>query len=171
MDESKRRDFVLVAGALLPGDLSSARQQIKALYLPGQRSIHTVNEKAGRQRKILRTISALDVQVTIYAAKKGEYKTELLAREKCLAALVDDVVSQGCSNLCLDRDETLAARDRKLIQGHLVRSNYKDRLQYTHDKATHEPLLLIPDAIAWAWPQGGQWKALCAGVIGQVIRV
>lgn len=37
-------------------------------------------------------------------------------------------------------------------------------LVYWHDSATAEPLLSIPDAIAWAWTKGGKWAAMCGNV-------
>lgn len=166
-DESKRRDFVLVAGAVLPDSLASARQQIQSLYLPGQRGIHMVKERAGRQRSILRAIAALEVEVTVYLAVKGRYKTERIARQRCIEELVTDIASRGHSHLCIERDDSTAADDRRTISRQLQQVGYRNQLSYSHNKVASEPLLVIPDAIAWAWPQRN-WRKECASVVKQV---
>jgi len=169
-DESKRCDFVLVAGAVLPDSLTGARQQIQALYLPGQRGIHMVKERAGRQRSILRAVAALEVEVTVYMAVKGSYKTEHMARQRCIEELVTDIARRGHSHLCLERDDSAAADDRRTIRRQLQQVGYRDQLSYSHNKVASEPLLVIPDAIAWAWPQRG-WRKECADVVKEVREV
>ncbi|MBC7595785.1 MAG: hypothetical protein H7288_17920 [Kineosporiaceae bacterium] len=31
-------------------------------------------------------------------------------------------------------------------------------LTYEHAKSAHDPLLAIPDSVAWAWAKGGDWR-------------
>lgn len=167
---SKRRDFVLVAGAVLPDSLGSARRQIQSLYLPGQHGIHMVKEREGRQRSILRVVAALEVEVTVYLATKGSYKTERMARQRCIEELVTDIARRGHSHLCIERDDSTAAEDRRTIRHQLQQVNYRDRLSYRHGKVASEPLLVIPDAVAWAWPQRN-WRRACDGIVSQVREV
>lgn len=84
VDESKRRDFILVSAVIVPNALGDARRAIRDLYLPGQNSIHMVKEKASRQRQILARIAQLDVAVALYLVPKGAFKTEVAARRRCL---------------------------------------------------------------------------------------
>jgi hypothetical protein len=51
VDESKRRDFVLVAGAVPSHDINAAQEALQRLCKPGQRGIHMAKESPGRQRK------------------------------------------------------------------------------------------------------------------------
>jgi hypothetical protein len=168
VDESKRRDFVLVAGAVLPGALATARQSIRALYLPGQKGIHMVREKPGRQRTILEVINQLDVEVVLYVAPRGAFKTQNQARKCCLEQLVMDMGSAGHSDLLIERDDTLAAEDRRVIRNQLALQGSLDTVRYRHGKVQGEPLLAIPDAIGWAWPQKGDWRRRCDPVVVNV---
>lgn len=170
VDESKRKEFVLVAAGVLPGDLDKARHQVRSLYLPGQRGIHMTNEKEGRQRTILRTFCELDVEVDLYVARRGSYKTDVLARRRCLEALVEDAAKAGYAEICLDRDETIEDQDRRVIRRSLQTAGYLDHLRYHHSKCNAEPLLAIPDAVAWAWPQRS-WRGECNGLVRNVIYV
>lgn len=169
-DESKRRDFVLVAGAVLPGSLGSARQQIKDLYLPGQHGIHMVKEHESRQRRILREIAGLELEVTVYVASKRSFSTQREARRRCIEELVGDIAAAGHDHLCLERDDSLAEQDRRTISQKLRELDYVDRLHYQHAKVTSEPLLVVPDAIAWAWPQRN-WRAACGSIVSTVREV
>lgn len=170
VDESKRRDFILVAAAVPSTALGNARQQIRALHLPQQRGIHMVKESEGRQRRILAVIASLEAEVTVYVATKGTYTAERYARERCLNELLRDIAREGCSTLCLERDDTVAADDRRTIGRQLRAVGYQDSLTYSHSKVWSEPLLLIPDAIAWAWPQKS-WKQSCVRLVNEVREV
>ena len=52
VDETKRRDYLLVASAHLSPDLNTHRSLVSGLLLPGQRYIHMKDEKDGRKRTI-----------------------------------------------------------------------------------------------------------------------
>ncbi|GAB2582850.1 hypothetical protein [Microlunatus antarcticus] len=170
VDESKRRDFVLIAATVVPGNLATARRTIQDLYLPGQHGLHMVKEGAGRQRTILRAVAAIDVAVNVYFASKGTHNSEREARLRCLERLVEDIAEQGHANLCLDRDDSIAHVDRHTIARKLNQVGYTG-LTYTHGKVVNEPLLAIPDAVAWAWPQGGRWREACSDVVAHVEHV
>jgi len=34
----------------------------------------------------------------------------------------------------------------------------RDRLRYDHLRASAEQLLAVPDAVAWCWACGGEWR-------------
>lgn len=167
VDESKRRDFVLVSAVVVPRSLSEARRAIRGLYLPGQNSIHMVKEKSSRQRQILSRIAQIDVAVALYVVPKGTFKTEVVARRRCLEELVLDMSATGCTDLVIERDDTLAAADRRVIRAQLERTGQLDAIRYSHAKVQSEPLLVIPDAIAWAWPQKAM-KSQCEPVVTTV---
>lgn len=40
VDESKQRNYLLVAAVVMPGDLAGARRALHALVMPGQRLLH-----------------------------------------------------------------------------------------------------------------------------------
>ncbi len=171
VDESKRRDYVLAAAAVPTDTLQTARNVIRALRLPGQTKIHMVKESSGRQRSLLAAIGSLDVRVTMYVATKTTFTAHVEARRRCLDSLIDDIAVDGHMSLCIERDDSQETRDRRLIRNRLGAIGYRDQLSYRHSKVDAEPLLVIPDAVAWAWPQGGDWRRRCEQIVGDVIRV
>lgn len=126
------------------------------------------SESQDRKRKILSAICEMQVDVQIYLAKKGRGENEVVLRQRCLEAMLADAAALKHSNLVLDRDETLELRDRRVIADALDKLSYRSQLRYTHDKVTQDPLLLVPDAIAWAWPQRGHWQKSCLPVVRNV---
>jgi hypothetical protein len=52
VDESKQRDYLLVASIHVDSDLAELRAVVRDLLLPGQRYLHMKNEKVGRKRTI-----------------------------------------------------------------------------------------------------------------------
>ena len=52
VDETKQRDYLLVASVHVSTDLTGLRQMVRGLLLPGQRYLHMKDEKDGRKRTI-----------------------------------------------------------------------------------------------------------------------
>ncbi|MBW9211743.1 hypothetical protein KV100_19005 [Mumia sp. zg.B21] len=158
VDESKGRDYLLIASVVLPEDVTQARKDVRTLVLPGQKRLHMKGERDPRRKMILSSFQQWGFSATIYRAGPA-YKTELLRREACLEALVKEHSDRHEVAVCLESDETLDARDRTTL-AQLVRSHgCRESLRYQHQRAAQEPLLAIPDAIGWAFQRGGQdWK-------------
>jgi hypothetical protein len=154
VDETKARDYLLVAAAIRPADLSVARKLIRDLTLRGQPRLHMKKESDSRKRQILNGIVALHPVVTIFRAG-SHHHTDLGRHERCLRALVEDCAQAQRGVLCLEATRAAGARD----------------LAYRHEAASSEPLLAIPDAIAWAWARGGDWQRRCHEVVARVVDV
>lgn len=168
IDESKQRAYLLVAAVVVPSDLKPSRQILKGLLLPNQRRIHMKDESNGRRRTIASSIATMGITATVYQAGQ-DHRTQLACRRACLAHLVKDRANAQRSRLVIDRDESLVPRDRQcLIDAMRVHGLDSSRLTYEHDKAHHEPLLALPDAIAWCWAKGGYWRSYVRDVVEQV---
>jgi hypothetical protein len=50
-------------------------------------------------------------------------------------------------------------------------SGCRDTLRYMHKRANEEPLLAIPDAVAWSWAKGGHWRRRVTGIVADVVRL
>lgn len=64
----------------------------------------------------------------------------------------------GASMLVLEQDDSVLDVDRKLLYRCVRELGRQDDLVYRHHRAHEEPLLALPDAIAWSWHRGGQWR-------------
>lgn len=169
VDESKARDYLLIASVVLPIDVTAARKDVRALVLSGQRRIHMKSESDTRRRVILTAFEEHGFTATIYRAGTT-YKTDLDRRAACLKQLVDDIAACGHSTLCLESDESLNKQDRRHL-ARMVRAAGCPDLHYLHDRAAQEPLLAIPDAIGWAWARGGTWRRRVRPLVLDVIDV
>ena len=168
VDESKRADYLLVAAVVVPSETATVQKAVRGLMLPGQRRLHMVKEKPSRARTILSTFGELGLSVTLYQAGRT-YRTENQRREACLRRLVQDVSAADHSRLLLERDESLVKSDRRVIQREHKRLGCS--FSYDHDVAAQEPLLCIPDAVAWAWGRGGDFRRRAELLVTDVVRL
>ena len=65
VDESTTADYLVVCAEVASADVSASRAAMRALLLPGQRSVHMKNER-NRASQILSTIVDLKPRVLIY---------------------------------------------------------------------------------------------------------
>ena len=156
VDESKQRDYLLVAAVVMPGELAGARRTLRALVMPGQRRLHMKKESDARRRAIVDGIASTGATATIYNAGRPG-RRELDAREACLRALVADVAAAGHHMLVLEQDDSLRWGDQQHLIEITREDGCRDTLRYEHRRAEHELLLAVPDAVAWCWAKGGHW--------------
>ncbi len=91
---------------------------------------------------------------------------EISARHDCLYALVTDLAEMHATRLVIESRESQDWRDRQTIAVALRKMS--GELPYVHALPHTEPGLWWPDAMAWAFGVGGQWKSLVEGLIGGV---
>jgi len=169
VDETKRRGYLLVASAVVPSDLDATRRMLRGLVLPGQRRLHMKDESDSRKRSIATAIAVSGITATIYDAGR-RYGTERERRAACLTALVVDAATRDDEMLVLEQDDTLVVSDRKLLYRATREAGCPD-LRYEHRRAAAELLLALPDAIAWCWAKGGDWRRRIQPVVTHVREV
>ncbi|WP_037317976.1 hypothetical protein [Amycolatopsis orientalis] len=168
VDESKEGGYLVTAAALFSGDLASARRAMRSLVLPGQRRLHFTHESDGRRKRILDAITELGPKVTIYDASAHHRRRQ---REACLDALVENLASIGTRMLVLESDESIVELDRKTLYRSVRRHGCHEILEYRHLRAFEEPLLAVPDALAWCWQRGGHWKTRVREMVEEIRTV
>jgi hypothetical protein len=170
IDESKAKGYVLVAVAVPAAALPVANRVLRTLVLPGQRSVHMHNERDSRRRAILDAISVLtdhEVLATVFDASDG-VGTQLERRQRCLESIVDVAAMGDEAQLILDLDETLQQWDRQRLANAVYRSQARGRVTYRHQAFGTELLLSLPDAVAWSWMRGGEWRRRIASLVSDV---
>lgn len=159
VDETKHRDYLMVAAVVLGEDLTSARAVVQDLLKPGQRHLHMKDEADGRKETIAKALTAADLRATVYDAGR-RHRTQVLARAACLSALIDDLATSDIETLIvLDQDESLVQSDRRLLYRAVRAAGREATMRYEHRRASTEQLLGIPDAFAWCWAKGGHWRS------------
>ena len=162
VDESKAKDYLLVAVTVDGSEHLRARRVVQSLVLRGQSRLHMRKESETRRRTILAALEDLPLTTTVFRARK-DGRSDLLRRGACIHALVRWAVTADVDDICFELDETLLRHDRqRLVEAvHGVRPR---SVGHRHERATHEPLLALPDALGWAWAKGGDWRRRCGHV-------
>jgi hypothetical protein len=169
VDESKARGYLLAAAVMAPADLSWMRKHLNTLRHPGQRRLHFTTESESRRKAILCGLTDMGVTAVMYDA--SAYCEEKAARRAAMSRMVDDVVGMNSTLLVIERDDSLVATDCRTIRDRLIRAGYEDTLRYEHLRAHEECLLAIPDAIAWCWARGGEWRRRVLPLVTDVIMM
>lgn len=68
VDESKRREYLVVAAVVSLGDLGNSRDRLRELLLPRQPRLHFRDERGARKHRIISAVLELDVRADIYVA-------------------------------------------------------------------------------------------------------
>jgi hypothetical protein len=164
VDETKERAFLVTAAVVGARDLDVARKTVRGLVLRGQRRLHFASERDARRRQILDAVLPLTAEVVVYDGTAHRRRRQ---RDACLEALVADVAERGFGMLVLERDDSVLEQDRRLLYRRVRELGCED-LVYRHQRAREEPLLAIPDAIAWCWQRGGHWRDRVRGLVGEI---
>ncbi len=128
-------------------------------------------EQARRRRAILLAVTDAGVEATIYDAAR-RFPTDLAARKACLETMVKDLASlEENVRILIERDDSLVTADRRHLYELVRGAGAVDRLGYKHGKAHEEPLLALPDIVAWAWVRSGEWRRRLGPVVKQVRHV
>lgn len=170
VDETKRTNYLLVATFVQRGDLEAVRRTLRDLVLPGQKRLHMKSERDQRKRMIASAVVGSHVRAIVYDADR-RYGSELDRRAACLRALVHDVALLSGVDLVFDRDETLVSWDNQRLIEFTREANSRGRLRYRHETAAAELLLALPDAVAWCWAKGGDWRRRVESVVTDVRQV
>jgi hypothetical protein len=168
VDETKEHGYLVTAAAVLTGDLAAARRVIRGLIMPRQRRIHFTKESDARRKQILDALGELALEVTIY---DGSAHPRRRQREACLHSMVADLAAIDARLLVIERDESVEELDRKLLYRRVRELGCADTLVYRHQRTHEEPLLVIPDAIAWCWYRGGHWRTRISPMVTAVRKV
>ncbi len=157
VDETKRHGYIVVAAAVFAGELGPVRKVLRGLVLPGQRRLHMKDESDPRKRSIAAAIVGSGVQATVYDAGR-RYRNERDRRAACLRGVVEDAASAGHAMLVLEQDDSLIRWDNQHLTEFTRFFGCRDTLRYEHRRASAELALAVPDAIAWCWAKGGDWR-------------
>jgi len=88
-----------------------------------------------------------------------------------LRAIVNEAARRSDTMLVLEQDDSLVSWDNQHLIEFTRAAGCRDTLRYEHRRASAEQLLAIPDAIAWCWANGGDWRRRIEPVVTDVREV
>ncbi|MCO5994913.1 hypothetical protein [Actinoallomurus rhizosphaericola] len=163
VDESVRSRYILCAAVVPTANLNEIRRLARELCMPGQRRWHFKSESDRRRRLILDAlVRRSDVRVALYMGKGKRPRV----RAECLVTLVTDLIDQGGSQLVIESQDGQDRLDRQCLLETLHKAGAN--LRYRHVRPHEEPGLWLPDAFAWAYGTGGEWRRRIAPSIDRI---
>jgi hypothetical protein len=166
VDETKAGRFIVVVAAVSTGALGVARKDLRQHLRAGQRSLHFTKESNSSRHAVLKIIADLPIEVTVYRVigKHGSRES----RERCIRALARDAVTTRPRRIVLERDDSLQVHDERWLYEELGPGNRRDT-EYQHLNRHDDPMLWVPDAIAWCIQKGRPWLDEVANVIVRTV--
>jgi hypothetical protein len=73
--------------------------------------------------------------------------------------------------LILEHDTSTQKPDETLLRTRIRSLDPPMELRFDHLRAHQECLLALPDAIAWCWARGGQWRTKVEGIVSDIRKV
>lgn len=166
VDKSRANGYYVVATACVPAGRSGVDKALRALRMPGERRIHFKLQQDARRRELLAAMVALDVRCALWRVQ-GE--REKVARRLCIEELTRVAHRDRARTLYIERDDTSVDADKRQIAGVLNTADAPGELAYHHLMPHEAPALWISDAVAWAYPKGGDWRRRVAPLLGERI--
>lgn len=171
IDETKAKRYLVVVVACPDESLRVARSALRRLVLPGQRSIHMKSEADRRRRTIATSVAGLAAEriaATAIVVSGGGHEHNL--RERALREVVNVAARSGGGSLLLDLDPTQERRDQRVLI-EALRDHATTPLSFSHARLADEPLLTLPDVVAWCVARGRIWRGRIDPILSEVRRV
>jgi hypothetical protein len=168
-DESKSRGFVL-AGAQVPcSAVGRLRDVVNGLLLPKQVRLHFTNESAQRRKHIISSLAnAGSIGTVVYDGTR--FGTDDKAgRSAAIGTMAARVARIPVARVVLETDDSTVEHDRKLIRARLKAAGVEELVGCDHLRSHEEPLLAIPDAVAWCFTKGGEWRKMAEPLITDIV--
>jgi hypothetical protein len=153
VDETKSRGLLLAAAHCPSDELAVHRKALRGLVLPGQERLHFNHETPSRRKQIIDVIRDFHLVVDLYRRER-ETQSD---RNLCLQAIVRDAAGVA-ERFVIEREESSYTPDRRALHDACRRFGCLDTLRFVLLAPKADPLLWVPDAVAWSWMRGGHWR-------------
>lgn len=170
VDESLRGgDYLLCAVIVEAGEVTRLRQTLKKLLRGHQTRLHMAKESIETKKRLVshvQGISGISTVLTITSSRVSDRD----ARDACLEALTSALLVRDLRRMVVescDQDR----RDLQVVGDRLAAARALDSVEITHHRPSEEPMLWLPDIIAWAHGKGGPWRARLAQISIEEIRI
>jgi hypothetical protein len=170
VDESRRGSLYLLAAALARStELGPTRSLMRGLRVPGERRLHFKSERDTIKKDIAGALVSGQVRTRVYCGR-GEPGA---ARQRLLEALVADLMALDVRRMVFDsRGPDRDQADRRIVHSALTCTGVDlDLVTYEHLRSHEEPALWVPDAVAWCYGAGGEWRRRVEPVVEKAVDV
>lgn len=74
----------------------------------------------------------------------------------------------GDTCLVIEQDDSLVGYDNQRLIEATRATGQRETLHYEHQRAHVEPLLALPDIVAWRWVRSGEWRRQISPILTAV---
>ena len=156
VDESFEGAYLMALVAVDGGDVAATRSKTRRLRARGASRFHMSSESDQRRDRALALIRELPVTAVVVEVR-GDTPAHQ-RRVRAIESIVSECVRLGASRLLFELDISVVRRDRSTVARALRSTDDASALTYGFVGGAAEPLLWLPDAVAWAWARGGHWR-------------
>ena len=168
IDESVRKSFILCLAQVNSSETGEIRKQLRTIRHHKRHFIHMQEESKATQLRISREILQLSISATIIVAGL-EQVSNSTARSNAMSCAVTKPAFSDSQLVTLDLSNSVA-RDRQIIR-EASRLHGGKFPHYRHMNSRHEPLLWLPDIVAWCYGRGGPWRDAVEPLVDEVIEI
>lgn len=164
VDESLRPGRYLLGCVVVEATAAGPmRRNVRKLLLPNERRLHIRKSDRPQRLRILGTIAEWEFDARVYECRHRESIGAEEARQLAVERLVHDVQAAGVdTTMFIERREGADDRDRATI----IRARQRQPpLDFHHLRPPDDPLLWLPDCVAWAVGAGGEWSRALGGTV------
>ncbi len=155
IDESHRSGKYLISAVVtLESRQPQLRADLRRLILPGQQRVHFVNESDRRKKHILDVAAECSVKNEMWTATGFKQNA---ARIAIFEAMIPLLVRDGVDRFIVESGGAQDKKDRAVLAGTLRTHGLS--AAYRHARPQEEPLLWLPDALAWCFGRNKQWRS------------
>jgi hypothetical protein len=156
IDESVRGSKYLLAAVIVDHTRhQDIRRELKSLRQFGRSSLHMHREVIGRKRLIASAVAQMEI-TCVLAVQELSGQSLMSARIKCLNELSGHELVRSTSQLTLETSNSIEL-DKKILSNSAYEFSGKFP-HYRHLSSAQEPLLWLPDIIAWCAGKGGEFE-------------
>lgn len=162
VDESKDPAYIIAALVIQDPQIPKIRKILLASRRKNQRSIHFKKESPNRRKELIDLYVSHKLELVLFLSGKKNAKA---AREACFEELVKYSKEMNIGRIVIERDDSVFEADEKLLVKLISEAGCKGSIGFEHFYRHEEPLLWVPDSIAWCANRGGEWSRLARPLI------
>jgi len=156
VDESIRgNNYYLAEVVISPKDVGWVRSNISRKFRVNGRLLHMHQESMATRSRALFELMKIPFAVNIIRCDKTS--STLLARQASIHELAASQSMQSCKLLILEQISSNLF-DRRILEAY-ARDPFTTFPEFRHMRCSEEPLLTIPDVMAWSFGRGGVWRS------------
>ena len=168
MDESARQSYLLCGVNVDQSKAAELRSNLRALRPPARTRIHMYRETKATQERIVRELIGLEIHAWIIRVS-GQVSKLPNSRHLAIRSTSHLESIRQSRLLVFDQSSNHLADRRSLSE--VAREVDYQFPHYRHMNSRHEPLLWLPDIIAWCYGRGGTWRDSVEPLVTEVIEL